>query len=152
MQENKTYYLYVKGQRVEVSEQIYRAYVQPERKQRMREYRAKEKISVTSIEALSEKGFEPEDGTQDFESALIESEEQSEELTKLHAAIVHLSERDRQIIQLYYFDGKTQQEIAALFGISQQALQKSLVRISIRLKNFFLTFFNDKVVIGEFLY
>ncbi len=137
MQENKTYYLYVKGQRVEVSEQIYRAYVQPERKQRMREYRAKEKISVTSIEALSEKGFELEDGTKDFESALIESEEQSEELTKLHAAIAQLSERDRQIIQLYYFDGKTQQEIAALFGISQQALQKSLVRISIRLKNFF---------------
>lgn len=137
MQENKTYYLYVKGQRVEVSEQIYRAYVQPERKQRMREYRAKEKISVTSIEVLSEKGFELEDGTQDFESALIESEEQSEELTKLHAAIAQLSERDRQIIQLYYFDGKTQQEIAALFGISQQALQKSLVRISIRLKNFF---------------
>ena len=137
MQENTTYYLYVKGQKVEVSEEVYRAYIQPERKQRMRDYRAKEKVSVTSIEALSEKGIELEDGTQDFESTLIENEEHAEELSKLHAAIEQLSERDRQVIQLYYFEGKTQQEIAAMFGISQQALQKLLVRISARLKNFF---------------
>lgn len=137
MQEEKTYYLYVKGQKVEVSEEIYRAYVQPERKQRMREYRAKEKISVTSIEALSEKGFEPEDGTQDFESTLIENEEHAEELSNLYAAIERLSERDRQVIQLYYFEGKTQQEIADIFEISQQAVQKRLDRILGRLKKYF---------------
>jgi len=136
MQENKTYYLYVKGQRVEVSEQIYRAYVQPERKQRMREYRAKEKISVTSIEALSEKGFEPEDGTQDFESALIEVEEQVEELAKLNAAIEQLSERDRRVVQLYYFESKTQQEIANILGIAKSTMSELLPRILLRLKNF----------------
>lgn len=135
MQENKTYYLYVKGQRVEVSEQIYRAYVQPERKQRMREYRAKEKISVTSIEALSEKGFEPEDGTQDFESALIEVEEQAEELAKLNAAIEQLSERDRRVVQLYYFESKTQQEIANILGIAKSTMSELLPRILLRLKN-----------------
>lgn len=86
MQENTTYYLYVKGQKVEVSEEIYRAYVQPERKQRMRDYRAQDKISFTSIENLSEKGFEIEDKTQNFEADLIENEEHSEELSKLHAA------------------------------------------------------------------
>lgn len=136
MQENKTYYLYVKGQRVEVSEQIYRAYVQPERKQRMREYRAKEKISVTSIEALSEKGFEPEDGTQDFESALIEVEQQAEELAKLNAAIEQLSERDRRVVQLYYFESKTQQEIANILGIAKSTMSELLPRILLRLKNF----------------
>lgn len=137
MQENTTYYLYVKGQKVEVSEEIYRAYVQPERKQRMRDYRAQDKISFTSIENLPEKGVEIEDETQNFEADLIENEEHSEELSKLHAAIEQLSERDRQIVQLYYFEGKTQQEVATVFGISQQALQKSLVWISVRLKNFF---------------
>ena len=136
MQENKTYYLYVKGQRVEVSEQIYRAYVQPERKQRMREYRAKEKISVTSIEALSEKGFEPEDGTQDFESALIEVEEQAEELAKLNAAIEQLSERDRRVVQLYYFESKTQQEIANILGIAKSTMSELLPRILLRTKKF----------------
>lgn len=136
MQESKTYYLYVKGQKVEVSEEVYRAYVQPERKQRMRDYRAKEKISVTSIEALSEKGFEIEDGTQDFESALIENEEHAEELSKLHAAIEQLSERDRRIIQLYYFEGKTQQEIAAILGIAKSTMSELLPRILLRLKKF----------------
>lgn len=136
MQENKTYYLYVKGQKVEVSEEIYRAYVQPERKQRMREYRAKDSISVTSIEGLSEKGFEIEDETQDFVAALIENEEYSEELSKLHAAIEQLSERDRRVVQLYYFEGKTQQEIAAILGIAKSTMSELLPRILLRLKNF----------------
>lgn len=136
MQENKTYYLYVKGQKVEVSEEIYRAYVQPERKQRKRDYRAKEKISVTSIEVLSEKGFELEDASQDFVTDLIEYEEHSEELSKLHAAIEQLSERDSRIVQLYFFDGKTQQEIADIFVITRQAVQKQLTKILARLKNF----------------
>ncbi len=136
MQENKTYYLYVKGQKVEVSEEIYRAYVQPERKQRMREYRAKDSISVTSIEGLSEKGFEIEDDSQDFVAALIESEEHSEELSKLHAAIEQLSERDRRVVQLYYFEGKTQQEIAAILGIAKSTMSELLPRILLRLKNF----------------
>lgn len=137
MQDNKTFYLFVKGQRVEVSEEIYRAYVQPERKQRMREYRAKDSISITSIEGLSEKGFEIEDETQDFVSALIENEEQSEELTKLHAAIEQLSERDRQVIRLYYFEGKTQQEIAEILGVSQPAVYKRLLKVLEQLKDFF---------------
>ncbi len=137
MQDNKTFYLFVKGQRVEVSEEIYRAYVQPERKQRMREYRAKDSISITPIEGLSEKGFEIEDETQDFVSALIENEEQSEELTKLHAAIEQLSERDRQVIRLYYFEGKTQQEIAEILGVSQPAVYKRLLKVLEQLKDFF---------------
>lgn len=137
MQNNKTFYLFVKGQRVEVSEEIYRAYVQPERKQRMREYRAKGDISVTSIEGLSEKGFEIEDETQDFVSALIESEEHSEEFVKLHAAIEQLSERDRQVVQLYYFEGKTQQEIAVILGIAKSTMSELLPRILLRLKKYF---------------
>ncbi len=137
MQDNKTFNLFVKGQRVEVSEEIYRAYVQPERKQRMREYRAKDDISVTSIEGLSEKGFEIEDETQDFVSALIESEEHSEELAKLHAAIEQLSERDRQVVQLYYFEGKTQQEIAVILGIAKSTMSELLPRILLRLKKYF---------------
>ena len=137
MQDNKTFYLFVKGQKVEVSEEIYRAYVQPERKQRMRDYRAQEKFSVASIDKLSENGFEIEDKSQDCLTSIIESEERTEELSKLRTAIAQLSERDRQVVQLYYFEHKTQREIAAIFGISQQALQKTLARILVRLKNFF---------------
>lgn len=60
MQDNKTFYLFVKGQKVEVSRKIYNAYIQQEEKQRKREERAKEKIFVSSIENLSENGLEIE--------------------------------------------------------------------------------------------
>ncbi len=137
MQENKTYYLYVKGQKVEVSEKIYRAYVQPERKERMREYRAREKVSVSSIERLSENGFDIEDKSQDCLASIIEREEQTEELSKLRVAIAQLSERDRQVVQLYFFEGKTHQEIAAVLGLARNTVTELLVRILKRLKNFF---------------
>jgi len=137
MQENKTYYLYVKGQKVEVSEKIYRAYVQPERKERMREYRAKEKVSISSIERLSENGFEIEDKSQDLLTFIIEIEEQTEKLSKLRVAIAELSERDRQVVQLYFFEGKTHQEIAAVLGLARNTVTELLVRILKRLKNFF---------------
>lgn len=137
MQVNKTFYLFVKGQRVEVSDEIYHAYVKPEDYQRKREERAKEKVNIASIEQLSEKVFEIEDTSQDFVTDLIETEARSEEVEKLHAAIEQLSERDKQVVQLYYFEGKTQKEIATIFGISQQALQKLLMRILVRLKNNF---------------
>lgn len=136
MQDNKTFYLFVRGQKVEVSRKIYNAYIQQDEKQRKREERAKDKISITSIEGLSEKGFEIEDDSQNFVSDLIEREEQSEELTKLHAAIEQLSERDRQVIRLYYFEGKTQQEIADVLGMAKSTMSELLPRILLRLKNF----------------
>lgn len=137
MQEKKTFYLFVKGQKVEVSEEVYRAYVQPERKQRMREYRAHDKVQITSVEVLAEKGVELEDATPDILTSIIEGEESAEELSRLRVAIAKLSERDRQVVQLYFFEGKTQKEIAELLGVSQPAVVKMLKRILVELANNF---------------
>ncbi len=137
MQENQTYYLYVKGQKVEVSEEIYRAYVQPERKQRMREYRAKDKIFVSSIEALEEKGFEIADESQNFLNSIIETEEENERKTALLKALSSLSECDRQIVQLYFYENKTQDEIAENFNVSRQYISKKIKQILKKLKEFF---------------
>lgn len=137
MEENTTYYLYVKGQKVEVSEEIYRAYVQPERKQRMREYRAKNSISVSSIEGLSEKGFEIEDGTQDFLTSIIEAEEESERKAALAQALRRLKERDRQIIQMVYFEGKSQKEVAETLGLDKTYISRRIKEILEKLKKYF---------------
>lgn len=102
MQDNKTFYLYVKGQKVEVSEEIYRAYVQPERKQRMREYRAKNKIVVSSIEGLEEKGFEVADESQDFLTSLIDIEEENERRTLLVKALSCLKQEEFYIRQMLH--------------------------------------------------
>ena len=137
MQDNKTFYLFVKGQKVEVSRKIYNAYIQQEEKQRKREERAKEKIFVSSIENLSENGLEIEDKSQDCLTSIIENEEQTEELSKLRIAIAHLSERDRQVVQLYFFESKTQQEIATVLKNKKSTMSELLPRILERLKKFF---------------
>ena len=137
MQDNKTFYLFVKGQKVEVSEEIYRAYVQPERKQRMREYRAKNKIVVSSIEGLEEKGFEVADESQDFLTSLIDLEEENERKTLLVKALSCLKEQDKQIVQLYFYDNKTQDEIADILGVSRQHISKKIKQILEKLKQFF---------------
>jgi RNA polymerase sigma factor (sigma-70 family) len=38
----------------------------------------------------------------------------------------HLTDRQRQIIELYFFEHRTQQEIAARLGISQQVVSRQL--------------------------
>ena len=90
-----------------------------------------------SIENLSENGLEIEDKSQDCLTSIIENEEQTEELSKLRIAIAHLSERDRQVVQLYFFESKTQQEIATVLGIAKSTMSELLPRILERLKKFF---------------
>ena len=137
MQDNKTFYLFVKGQKVEVSEEIYRAYVQRERQQRMREYRANNEIVVSSIEGLEEKGFDAADESQDFLTSLIDLEEENERKTLLVKALSCLKEQDKQIVQLYFYDNKTQDEIADILGVSRQYISKKIKQILEKLKQFF---------------
>lgn len=137
MQEKKTYYLYVKGQKVEVSEEIYRAYVQPERKQRKRDYRAKEKVCVKSIEMLSENGFEIEDDTPDILTTLIEDEEGDKRKAALYKALSQLKERDQKIIQMVYFEGKSQKEVAEILGLDKTYVSRRIKEILKNLRNFF---------------
>lgn len=136
MQEDGKHYLFVKGQKVYVSDEIYRAYVRPERKERMRRYRIWRAKRITSVELLAENGYELEDKSPTVETSLIEEEECSNELANLHAAIAKLSKRHRLVIQLYYYEGKTQQEIADILGITQQSVCELIGRILLRLKKF----------------
>ena len=136
MQEDGKHYLFVKRQKVYVSDEIYYGYVKPEDVQRKREERAQVDFSFTSFEGLSEKGFEIEDETPDVLTSLIENESHVEELVSLKVAIRKLSKRHRLVIQLYYYEGKTQQEIADILGITQQSVCELIGRILLRLKNF----------------
>lgn len=137
MQGNTNYYLYVKGQKVEVSEEIYRAYVRPERKQRMRNYRLRDKVSFTSIESLSEKGLEIEDETQDILTSMIEKEEESNLNAVLLKALSQLKERDRKIIQMVYFEGKSQKVVAEILGLDNSYVSRRIKEILNNLRKFF---------------
>ena len=136
MQENKTNYLFVKRKKVSVSREIYLGYVVPEQTRQKQENRDKEKFTVCSYEGLSEAGFELTDETQNIEESLIAEEERAEELSSLQAAIAKLSVRDRQVIQMIYFENKTQKEAAEILGIAKSTMSELLQRILERLKNF----------------
>ena len=52
----------------------------------------------------------------------------------LEPAVGHLSPRDRRIVQLRFFDGRTQQEIAEAVGLTQAQVSRVLTRILADLK------------------
>lgn len=60
-----------------------------------------------------------------------------EELRRLYAAIGKLTERQQQIIQLYYFKGMTQQEVADELGISKPRVCMAIEAALKKLKKVF---------------
>lgn len=164
--EQKQYYVTVGGQKVPVSEEVYRAYVRPVRAQQRTEKRNKrcqvkgerfglvrckdncaecpyaEKAvfgSEQSLEALAESGFESPAAT-DMEADLLAAEEKEEQAKRLQSAIACLTERQQYLIREIYFNGKTQYVLAEELGISQQAVSRVLKQAMNKLKKFLENF------------
>lgn len=60
-----------------------------------------------------------------------------QELRRLYAAMGKLTERQREVIELYYFKGMTQQEIAEELGIRQQSVNDFMRQAIKKLKKVF---------------
>lgn len=160
---DKNYYLMIQGQRVEVSEEVYREYKRPDRAERKRKqrmwrcliprdkasksflkrcmkdcsncpYGRQAKNSVVSLDTLRDSGYEEVDIKQDPESNYIAKEENQE----LYEALSKLSSREKELVRLTYYEDKTQEEIAAIFGVSHQAISKAIQSIKEKLKNILL--------------
>ena len=90
-----------------------------------------------SIEAMYEEtGWEPTDTTVDIEGDYIAQEETD----ALLAAVAGLSDKQRRLIQFYYYEEKTTYEIAAILGVSQPAVHQQLTTIKTALKKYFDNF------------
>jgi len=142
MQDNKTYYLYAKDQKVNVSEEIYRAYVRPMRKQKMREYRRKNEldISIVSFDELSEQGVETEELSQNFLEEIIDKEEDTELNKQLKYGLSQLKGSKRIVVEMVCFGNKSQVEVAEKLGISPQMVnyffKRAIEQLKIFLKKF----------------
>lgn len=145
MKENeaKQFYLFVKGKKVEVSEEIYRAYVRPISAEQKRRYRAYSKFSVRSLEDMQENGMDVEAKDSDIESRIVEDEEHQEELDLLRAALEKLEGRDKEIINMFYFEKKSQTEIGAILGVAQQQVSRYLKYALAELKKHFKKIFKE---------
>lgn len=163
----KKYVLKIQGEEIEVSEEIYRAYVRPlraEQRQKRREWKCKllsengghyvrcKKQCETcsyylsgnnprgnnlSLDKMAEIGVDLADDKQDAERSYIEKEVEREELYRLHRAILKLSKKEQAIIKMFYFENKTTVEISAILGVSHQAISKEKKKIIEKLKNIF---------------
>ena len=71
-----------------------------------------------SLDALYENdGYEVADSTPSSEEAYIEETEKEQFHTRLHQAIDSLTERQKEVIKKYFWEGKTFREIADELGI-----------------------------------
>lgn len=160
--EQKQYYVIVKGQKVPVSEEVYRAYVRPVRAQQraMRRnwrcvlkadkyglVRCKEDCSQcpyaqegneptgngTSLDLLCEAGFDAPSSV-DIEADLIECEERMEQSARVQEAIRQLNERQQYIVQAIYYAGRSKTDVAQELGMKKSALSQALSRIMQQLR------------------
>lgn len=118
--EGKTFYLTIRGQRVEVTEEVYRAYIRPVRRERKRQYRAIGRYSVYSWESIKDNGVEIMDTEQDVEEKLVQSEDEAREKQAIIKAFSQLKPKYKLVLTLKCLEDKTQNEIAELLGITQQ--------------------------------
>ena len=81
-------------------------------------------------EMYEETGFEPADDTPSPEEQFFENEKKR----SVNNAIAKLKPRQQQIIYMFYFEEKTQEEIAKTLGVSQQAISENLPRLLAKLK------------------
>ena len=132
----KKYTVVCNGTKVEVTEAVYKLYVtDPENEER--QYRwskvsrievdtEKEKVTFVpsredSIDRLTELGFEFEDAS--FSIDAIDT------AVMVEKALDQLSFDERYIIESLFYNGKTEQELADEYGISQKNLHMRKVRI-----------------------
>lgn len=158
MENKKDYYLFINGEKVIVTEEVYRAYIRPVRaEQRARrrekkccvmgekgklvrctrdcetcEYAAagkKSSGSFLSLDGLMDAGFDAIDPNTDIEREFAEREERQEIKVKVQAAIEKLAPRQQEMVQLVFFEEMSQEEVAKRFGITKSAVSHAMERI-----------------------
>lgn len=166
MQENKKYYLTIGNETIEVTEDVYRAYVRPikaERQRKRREWKCKllsknsghflrctqrcescayymagnnAQGNNLSLDKMTEDGVFIEDKSLELENNFIEKETNKEEYQKLYEAIKKLTEKEKSLLKLLFYKHKSTVEISAILGVSQQAISKAKMKIIKKLKLF----------------
>ena len=141
------YIIWINGQPVEVSEAVYIAYTQGERKMKYFEYDLKVERVIRNGDGtikqivpsredsldrlLDDNSIQFADETADVEADTllkISSEE-------LYRALCLLSEVERDLIDALFFRGQTERDMAAQLGISQPAVHKQKRKILQKLKS-----------------
>ena len=138
-EERANYYLYIDGQAVPVSEQIYRVYQHYERKEEYFSYDLKtEKFQKDTASFLPSR--------EDSYERLLEKDVEQLALEHLEAeqirfCLAQLNEDEQELIFLLFYQEKTEQEVGNILHISHQAVNKRKRVLLLKLRKIFEEFF-----------
>ena len=138
--ERKQRYLYIDGQTVPVSEQVYRVYQHYERKEEYFSYDLKvEKFQKETASFLPSREDSYErllEQDKQFAASAQPVEEQAVSSVWLEGLLECLSEDERIILHKLYFEDKSERIVSMELGISKTALHQRKVKLLQKLKIF----------------
>lgn len=113
---------------IEVTDEFAARYAEMEHKDKLIE--RKETRRHQSLDKSLENGWDVADPRVDVQAEA----ERNEENLRLHNAIAALTDKQRELLRLVYFENVPQTEIAAREGVQKTAINNRLTRILERLK------------------
>ena len=132
------YYLYIDGQAVPVSEQVYRVYQHYERKEEYFSYDLKtqkfQKESASFLPSREDSYERLLEKDKQFASFGQSMEEQAVSSVWLEELLQHLSADEKIILQKLYFEDKSERIVSMELGISKTALHQRKVKLLQKLK------------------
>lgn len=139
-EERVNYYLYIDGQAVPVSEQVYRAYQHYERKEEYFSYDLKtekfQKETATFLPSREDSYERLLEKDRQFAASGVSVEEQAVSSVWLEEVLQCLSAGERVILHKLYFEDKSERNVSIELGISKTALHHRKVKLLQKLKNF----------------
>lgn len=131
---SKNRYITLKsGERVVVSEEVYREYIRPVWREKKRQRRRGER--EISYESLTQNGTENLEWNQNQLTEQIVEDKLMLEL--LMEALAELTEDERCLIDELFYQERTEREIAQKKSVSHQAIHKQKIKILKKLRTFF---------------
>lgn len=140
--------IWVSGQTIEVTDAVYEAYMKGDRKMRYFENDLKtERIFLDEdgqIKQIIPSREDSLDRLMDDNAEQFSDRHESVEdmvlrkisVERLYAALSILSEKERELIEAFFFEEKTERDVASAMGISQPAVHKQKNKILKKLKLF----------------
>ena len=115
------YYIKIKGIKIPVSEEIYKAYKRPVwREEKNKEVRAEREVSY---DLMTEIGREPEDKSQErIDKIVVEKLFLEKYLKLLHKVLDELDDDEKLLIDEIFFKDKSERTIEAETGVAQTTI------------------------------
>lgn len=143
-----SYNIYINGQAIPVSEEVYQVYKHFERKEEYFTYDLKaEKFSKKTASFLSSREDSYErllETNQQFVIQEVSVQDQVEKLLDVEIvrkALSFLNPVEQELINLLFYQEKTEQEVGILLHISQQAVNKRKQAVLIKLRKLLKEFY-----------